>query len=168
MPILAGSNDFSTFTTPVFANGHSGVRLIHKPISVTLSGVATHLYLYARDYSACNIRPVLYSAAGALLAYVSVPDVNDFDGFIGGELNTSPSLTAGDTVWVGWYNQGNDGTYTGYLSDSSGSVYRDDTGSFSSPASSVTQTLDGGISDFLMYVEGTTGGQTAPVGWLTA
>lgn len=155
MTLLVGNNVTSGYTTGALANGHSGARFIHDTWTATSSGNANSLYFFSRDNNGNNVRLCIYNSSGALLGYTS--GMVNAEGWISGSLNTSVAITSGLNYKLGFYV---DAGYGDFYTDGGGSVSRDDGGSYTTPASSITSTADGGISRFLMYADGTTGGVT--------
>lgn len=153
MTLLVGSNDTTGYTTGTTANGQSGVRFVHDSFVASASGTANTLFFYSRDNNGNNVKLCIYSNAGSLLGYTS--GMVNGEGWISGALNTGVTIVSGNTYKLGWYT---DSGYGDYYTDSGGSVSRDDTGTYTTPASSITSTGDAGIYRFKMYADGTTGG----------
>lgn len=153
MTLLVGNSTVTGYTTGTFATGLSGTRLVHDSWTATTSGTATSLYFYSRDNNGNNVKLCIYSSGGVLLGYTS--GMVNSEGWITGALNQAVTITSGQVYKLGWYT---DAGYGDYYTDSGGTVSRDDAGSYTTPATTITSTGDAGINRFLMYADGTVGG----------
>lgn len=159
MANLVGISSIGAYTNPVGANGQSGTRIIHNDFVASATGTATHLFFYARANNTPNVKLCIYSNAGALLG--STGSILITEGWNSAALGASVSIVSSTSYKLGWYA---DAGATDYWSDLSGDAYQDTgSGSYTTPASSITSTLDTGIDNFAMYADGTVGGGDDPV-----
>lgn len=163
MSILIGSNDTTGWVDNTAANGMAGVRLIANAFVCATSGTLTTLALYTQDSTgdAPDLKLCIYSDAGVLLGVTSAVATHAGAAFSVGTLIAPVPVVAGQTYYLGWYA---DAGYTGYKSTTAaGSAKINGTGSFTSPAASVSFSTDSGVEEFLMYGDGTAGGGSTAV-----
>lgn len=152
MTVLVGQSSTTGYTNGTAGNGLSGTRIIGAPFVASASGTATSLYIYVYNGqgSLPNIKLCIYNNSGTLLGSTGAITTNA-NGWVSGALGASVSITSGQTYYIGWYS---DVGYLGYWTNLS-TIYRSDTGSYTTPASSLSWTADGGIYAAAMYADGT-------------
>lgn len=153
---LVGIDSIGSYTVNTNANGVGGTRFVHSPFVASQSGTATHLFFYATDAvgAAPNLKLCIYSSAGSLLSCTGSIPTPSGPNWASGPLDSSVPIVSGTTYWLGWYS---DAGSAGYRTTASpGDANQDDTGTFASPATTITATPNGGIDTFAMYADGTT------------
>jgi hypothetical protein len=158
MAVLVGSSTTTGYATNASANSNTGTRLVVYPFTAGSTGTAADLYFYSRG-DAINCKFVIYDSSYNLLGYTGTVALNA-GGWVSGALNTSVSVTSGQTYYLGFWTESG---YTPYYTDSGGTCSTYSTGGgngYTSPQTytSITLTGDAGISRFLMYADGTVGG----------